>query len=208
MRLKTIFYLMLVSLLCFSCSNKHEEKEYEFVEIEQICKDCYGEGYVMDYCNECNGSGGSTYYSSRSVPIVCSDCYGIGEVICSRCGGKAKDPRNCSNCNRGQISCIVCNGRGIVSTRGSNIICPVCDGTRHITCNSCHGNYFKSERYCCGDGSVTCNKCFGTGYSGRKKVEERGFETCSYCNGTGGERERCSTCQGIGRIKILEMRQY
>ncbi len=208
MKLKTIFYLILTSLLCFSCSNKKEKQEYELVEIEQICPDCYGEGYVMDYCDMCNGNGGSNYYSKSSVPEVCSLCYGIGEVICNRCGGKAKDPVDCSYCNKGKISCGLCDRRGKIFINGNYEICPVCDGSRYITCLSCNGNYYKSQRFCCGDGTVTCHKCYGSGYSGSKTVEERGFKECSYCNGTGGERETCSTCMGVGKIKKIEMRQY
>ena len=207
MKLDTIFLIMLISCLCISCSNKNREKEsYKLVEIEQLCQECYGEGYVMDYCDKCNGNGGSNYYSSRSVPEVCSRCSGIGEVICSRCGGKGKDYVDCDHCRSGNILCSMCNGRGIMIWRGDYQTCALCDGTRYTTCHYCKGNS-RILIYCCGDGTQTCNNCFGSGYSGSKTIEESGFKTCSYCNGRGGDRVTCPTCMGIGKIKIIEMRQ-
>lgn len=207
MRLKTIFYLILTSILCFSCSTKNEEQEYEVVEVEQICEKCYGEGYIMDYCDMCNGNGGSNYYSKRSVPEVCSHCGGIGEVICNRCGGKGKDYVNCSHCNSGVINCGLCKGRGQIIRSGFYDTCPLCEGSRYATCHYCNGSY-RTVKYCCGDGTQRCNNCFGSGYSGSKTVEESGFKTCSYCNGRKGHQVQCNECKGLGKIIIIEMRQY
>jgi molecular chaperone DnaJ len=69
--------------------------------------------------------------------------------------------------------------------------------TRQDTCPVCHGSGAQG-------GGTVCPECKGSGNVNQAAGAMRFNLTCPRCEGTGQLRNRCSNCQGDGRVSITE----
>lgn len=108
---------------------------------------------------------------------------------CETCSGKLK------------VSCMNCQGKGVVSVEKS---CPTCKGDPKKECPTCEGK-----------GTITCNQCDGRGQifsrGGRRgmprmvtcpRCKGKGEVPCADCRGSG--TIVCPTCKGTGSISEME----
>ena len=99
------------------------------------------------------------------------------KTICTRCSGKGKNKRNCtdSKCNFGTLTtdCTTCNG----NYRSGTDLC------KNPGCN------YEGCEYCDYD-AAACNKCT----RGKTNLKHKN------CNGTGKISTQCSKCSGTGYI--------
>jgi len=141
--------------------------------LKKECPTCTGAGRIACSCNE-------------NHELVCPNCSGKG-VVARQVTATQKVEMPCDNpqCQKGKVTCGVCNGTGQTA-----------DGA---ACKACHGT-----------GKTDCPVCGGLGRIRRLKQESwTEHETCHVCNGRGmvecylchGEKERvCPTCKGDGVV--------
>jgi hypothetical protein len=87
--------------------------------------------------------------------------------------------------------CNKCSGTGWEEVEE---LCNICGGSTLVTCIRCNGKGTELCTFCFESGvvSVNCGTCGGSG-----KVEG---ETCGTCSGSGKVNEKCTNCDGRGRL--------
>ncbi|MEW6358446.1 MAG: hypothetical protein AB1696_19085 [Planctomycetota bacterium] len=89
-----------------------------------------------------------------------------------------------------RLTCTYCKGTGL---RAEKTRCPICDGTGKSACSVCRGTRVRQGNCAtCGTrGTIECITCNGKG-----KV--RPYIQCEVCKGSGRSEERCLKCRGAG----------
>lgn len=166
-----------------------EEIEEKWIE----CEYCDGNGYFINQCSDCNGSGnikvnGYSQSETRTCRACagtgirpCSTCDNTGIVVCRSCKGERH--YTCPQCHGAGVieGCYYCQNKGL-------IFCVTCDGKGSVICSSCNGR-----------GTLACNVCGGSGgpsYS----YEQSQYADCNSCNGSGRVRVECPKCEGKGKV--------
>ena len=189
--------------------------EYGYI----TCENCDGKGYVMDLCEECNGTGRVTCDKCEGEGVIrcpadcddgevgCNICDGEGLVICDKCNGEGIIP--CTDCDDGIVYCEECDG--------GKIPCQTCEGDGHMACEYCVEGYNKCldcvdglvgvctyvSRWGepCRDGYLPCYYCGGEGWIRDEDPGDHPNEDymCTECWGSGIGSE-CPECGGAGLI--------